>query len=103
MDTKELQFIKEQLLQRKKKVSDEISATMKELEEIGTYEIEDLENLAQIKNLNNSNKALLQKLQNKLKQIIKAHRKIDEGTYGICKDGSEIPVESLKADPLYEC
>ncbi len=104
MDKNELHSIKEQLLKRKQKVTEEIATLTNELEEMGTYEnIEDIEDLAQLETLNDSDKALLTKLQKELKQIIKALRKIDEGTYGECEDGSEIPIEKLKADPLYEC
>jgi DnaK suppressor protein len=92
------------LSERKERVEADINALLEELEEIGTYEnIDDMEDLAQLEQLNDSDKALLQKLLDEKKAIQKALLKIKEGTYGKCSDGTEIPFEKLKADPLYEC
>ena len=92
------------LSERKKRVEADINALLEELEEIGTYEnIDDLEDLAQLETLNDTDKALLQKLLDEKKAIQKALLKIKEGSYGKCSDGSEVPFEKLKADPLYEC
>ncbi len=89
---------------RKEKVEADIAALLEELEEIGTFEnIDDMEDLAQLKTLNDNNKALLQRLLEEKKAIQKAIVKIKEGSYGKCEDGSEVPFEKLKADPLYEC
>ena len=77
---------------------------LKELDELITYDaLDDIQDLAQIETIEDSDKALLAHLIMEKKAIEKALKKIEEGTYGKCKDGTEIPIEKLEADPLYEC
>ncbi len=104
MSPEQLQKFEEILRNRLEKVQEDIDNLLEELEEIGTYEnVEDIEDLAQLESLNDSDKALLRRLLEEKRQILKALKKIKEGTYGKCEDGFEIPLEKLKADPLYEC
>lgn len=104
MEKEKLHHFEEILQERLKKVETEIEALLNELEIVGTYEnIDDIEDLAQIETINDNDKALLKKLLEEKKQIQRALKKIKNGSYGICSDGSEIPLEKLEADPLYEC
>ncbi|GEM_PF-3314376 len=104
MTPAQLRKFEEILQNRLKKVQEDIDSLLEELEEVGTYEnIDDIEDLAQLETINDSDKALLQRLLEEKRQILKALRKIREGSYGKCEDGSEIPIEKLEADPLYEC
>ncbi len=100
----ELEKFKKILENRLKKVEDDIKMLLSELEELAIYDsIDDIEDLAELETINDSNKALLQKLLEERKAIKKALAKIKNGTYGRCADGSPIPEEKLEADPLYEC
>ena len=104
MTPAQLRKFEEILQNRLEKVQEDIDSLLEELEEVGTYEnIDDIEDLAQLETINDSDKALLQRLLEEKRQILKALRKIREGSYGKCEDGSEIPIEKLEADPLYEC
>ncbi len=104
MSPEQLQNFEKILRNRLQKVQSDIEALLEELEEIGTYEnIEDIEDLAQLESLNDNDKALLQRFLEEKRQILKALKKIQEGSYGKCQDGSQIPIEKLEADPLYEC
>ncbi len=101
IDTQKFEKI---LKERLAKVESDIAMLLNELEEIATYEnIDDIEDLAELKTINDSNKALLQRLLQEKKAIKKALAKIKNGTYGKCADGSEIPEETLEANPLHEC
>ena len=101
IDTKKFEMI---LNDRLSKVEQEITMLLNELEEIATYEnIDDIEDLAELETINDSDKALLQKLLQEKKSIKKALAKIKDGTYGKCADGSEIPEKILEANPLHEC
>ncbi len=100
----ELEKFKKILENRLKKVEDEIKMILSELEELATYDsIDDIEDLAELETINDSNKALLQRLLQEKKAIKKALAKIKDGSYGKCADGSEIPQEILEANPLHEC
>ncbi len=104
MSPEQLQKFEEILRNRLEKVQEDIDSLLEELEEIGTYEnVEDIEDLAQLETINDSDKALLQRLLEEKRQILKALKKIKDGSYGKCADGSKIPIEKLEADPLYEC
>ncbi len=104
MTKEQLEKFKQILEERLKKVEDDIQTLLNELEEIGTFEnVDDIEDLAQLETLNDSDKALLQKLLQERRLILKNLRKIKEGTYGKCENGTPIPLEKLEADPLYEC
>ncbi|BCD62445.1 DnaK suppressor protein [Nitratiruptor sp. YY08-26] len=104
MNQNELLEIKTALENRLEKVESDINMLCNELEEIATYEnIDDIEDLAELETLNDSDKALLKRLMEEKKQIKKALAKIERGEYGKCSDGSEIPIEILKANPLHEC
>ncbi|BCD60206.1 MULTISPECIES: TraR/DksA family transcriptional regulator [unclassified Nitratiruptor] len=104
MTQEQLEHFKKILQERLDRVQKEIDALLNELEEVGTFEnIDDIEDLAQLETINDTDKALLQKLNEEKKQILSALRKIENGTYGQCSDGSTIPLEKLEADPLYEC
>ncbi|BAF70186.1 TraR/DksA family transcriptional regulator [Nitratiruptor sp. SB155-2] len=104
MTQEQLEHFKKILQERLVQVQKDIDALLNELEEIGTFEnVDDIEDLAQLETINDTDKALLQKLNEEKKQILRALRKIKNGTYGQCSDGSAIPLEKLEADPLYEC
>ena len=104
MTTQQLHEIEKILQEREKKVKADIEALLNELEEIGTFEnVDDIEDLAQLETLNDTDRALLERMQDELSQIRKALLAIKKGEYGKCEDGSEIPFEKLKADPLYRC
>ncbi len=99
-----LEKFKKILENRLKKVEEEIKIIFNELEEMATYDsIDDIEDLAELETINDSNKALLQRLLQEKKAIKKALAKIKDGSYGKCADGSEIPQEILEANPLHEC
>ena len=98
------QKYKKLLEERLAKVESDIAMLLNELEEVGTYEnVDDIEDLAELETINDSDKALLQRLLQEKKAIKKALAKIKNGTYGKCADGSEIPEEILEANPLHEC
>ncbi len=104
MEKKILEEFKKILQERLQKVESDIEMLLNELEEVATYEnIDDIEDLAELETINDSDKALLQRLLQERKQIKKALAKIERGEYGRCSDGSEIPLEVLKANPLHEC
>ena len=104
MTQEQLQKFKEILQQRLQKVEDDIQTLLNELEEIGTFEnVDDITDLVELREINDSDKALLQKLFDEKKAIQKALKKIEAGTYGKCENGEEIAIEKLEADPLYEC
>lgn len=104
MTQEQLQRFQDILQQRLQKVEDDLQTLLNELEEIATFEnIDDITDLAQLEGLNDSDKALIQKLLEEKKAIQKALKKIEAGTYGKCENGEEIALEKLEADPLYEC
>ncbi|BCD68274.1 hypothetical protein [Nitratiruptor sp. YY09-18] len=104
MQETQLQKFKNLLEQRLEKIESEIKNLQNELEELANYDsIDDLEDLSVIENINDDDKALLQKLLYERKSVKKALKKIETGEYGKCSDGSEIPLEVLEANPLHEC
>ncbi len=104
MQQEKMKHFEKILQERLAKVQEDIDALLNELEMIGTYEnVEDIEDLAQLETINEADKALLQRLVQEKEQIKRALKRIEDGSYGKCSDGSEIPLEKLEADPLYEC
>ena len=104
MQQEKMKHFEKILQERLAKVQEDIDILMNELEMIGTYEnVEDIEDLAQLETINDSDKAILQRLLEEKKEIQRALKRIENGSYGRCSDGSEIPLEKLEADPLYEC
>ncbi len=104
MRSEDLAKFKSALTMQLEKVERDIEAIMDELEQVATYEnIDDIEDLAQLATINDTDKVLLERLVDERKRIKEALRKIETGEYGKCKDGTPIPLEKLQADPLYEC
>lgn len=48
------------------------------------------------------NTAILRELEIRMININKALERIESGAYGICKEGDEIPIERLEANPAAE-
>lgn len=73
-----------------------------ELREVGSDDtMNDMEDLASLRTLNDSDHTLLDKQEEELKEIYHALAKIKDGTYGICEKTSKpIPVERLRANPI---
>ena len=104
MTQSQLQKFETILNQRLQTIQSEIDTLLNELEEIGTYEnVEDIEDLAQLETLNDNDRALLARLLEEKRAILQALKRIKDGTYGKCQDGTPISLEKLEADPLYEC
>ncbi|WP_200762242.1 TraR/DksA family transcriptional regulator [Nitrosophilus alvini] len=104
MTKEQLNEFKEILEKRKAQVEKEIENLRNELESfIAEDAIDDMEDMAQLENLDMDDVALLKRLEEELVQIKKALVRIENGTFGKCKDGTELPIEKLKANPLAEC
>ena len=73
-----------------------------ELDAVGSEdEIDDIEDLASLKSINEKDNKILQEQEFELKETLHALAKIKNGTYGICeKTGRKIPVERLEANPI---
>ena len=93
------------LNERLKHTQDNIKRLNEELSEVGGDDtMNDMEDLASLRTLNDSDNTLLDKQEEELKEIYHALAKIKNGTYGICEKTSKpIPVERLKANPIARC
>ena len=104
MTQEQLNEFKEILEKRKQKVKKELQSLKDEMESlIADDAIDDMEDMANLENLDKDDQALIKKLEEELKDINEALLKIKNKTFGKCLDGSEIPIEKLYADPLYKC
>jgi len=100
----QLKEFEEILRNRFQKLQAHIQTFLQELDEIEALDgIEDINELEGVENLAQSDREFLEKLLQQKKLLLLALEKIQNGTYGYCKDGKEIAIEILKQDPLYEC
>jgi RNA polymerase-binding transcription factor DksA len=100
-DDLDLNYFKERLLKEKERLEKEIAAINEELNLIAAEdEIDDVEDLAELKMDNDRDHAALQALKQELKDVKDALKKIAEGTYGFDeKTGEPIPKARLEAYP----
>ena len=100
-DDLDLDYFKEVLLKEKARLEKEIADVEQELNLIAAEdEIDDVEDLADLKMDNDRDHAVLDALKSELKDVEDALRKIAEGTYGYDeKTGKPIPKERLMAYP----
>ncbi|WP_281950998.1 TraR/DksA family transcriptional regulator [Nitrosophilus kaiyonis] len=104
MTQEQLNEFKEILEKRKKEVENELKNIRAEVESmIGDDAIDDMEDMAVLENTDKDNQAIIKRLEDELKDINEALLKIKQGTYGKCKDGSEISIDILYANPLHKC
>ena len=100
-DDLDLDYFREKLLKEKERLEKEISEIRQELDIIAAEdEIDDVEDLAELKMDNDRDHAALQALEQELKDVEDALKKIAEGTYGFDeKTGEPIPKARLEAYP----
>lgn len=100
-DDLDLNYFREKLLKEKERLEKEISEIRQELDIIAAEdEIDDVEDLAELKMDNDRDHAALQALEQELKDVEDALKKIAEGTYGFDeKTGEAIPKARLEAYP----
>ncbi len=100
-DDLDLDYFKEVLLKEKARLEKEIAEVEQELNLIAAEdEIDDVEDLADLKMDNDRDHAVLDALKSELKDVEDALKKIAEGTYGYDeKTGKPIPKERLMAYP----
>ncbi len=96
-----LDFFKKKLEDEKTRIMKNIEAINDELATISAEdEIDDIEDLAELKVDNDRDKEVLRILLQELKDVKDALRKIEEGRYGIDeKTGKPIPLNRLLANP----
>ena len=97
----DLDYFKDLLLKEKARLEAEIAQVQKELEDIAsTDSIDDAEDMAELAVDNDRDRSVLERLQQELKDVEDALKKIAEGTYGFDeKTGEPIPKERLEAYP----
>ncbi len=100
-DDLDLDYFKEVLLKEKARLEKEIADVEQELNLIAAEdEIDDVEDLADLKMDNDRDHSVLDALKSELKDVEDALRKIAEGTYGYDeKTGKPITKERLMAYP----
>ena len=96
-----LEFFKQKLEAERERILKNIEAINEELATIAAEdEIDDIEDMAELKADNDRDKATLKILMQELKDVNDALRKIAEGTYGIDEEtGKPIPINRLLANP----
>ena len=96
-----LEFFKKRLEAERERILKNIEAINEELATIAAEdEIDDIEDMAELKADNDRDKATLKILMQELKDVNDALRKIAEGTYGIDEEtGKPIPINRLLANP----
>ena len=97
----DLDFFKEKLLEEKARILKNIEAISDELATISAEdEIDDIEDLAELKIDNDRDKEVLRILMQQLRDVNDALKKIETGRYGIDEaTGKPIPKERLMANP----
>jgi DnaK suppressor protein len=97
----DLDFFKEKLLEEKPRILKNIEAISDELATISAEdEIDDIEDLAELKIDNDRDKEVLRILMQQLRDVNDALKKIETGRYGIDEaTGQPIPKERLMANP----
>ncbi|BAF72402.1 TraR/DksA family transcriptional regulator [Sulfurovum sp. NBC37-1] len=90
------------LKEREAQLEENIAQLKSELDIVGSDDgINDVEDLASLKNISSKDNTLLKRQEDELKETQHALTKIKNGTYGICeKTGKSIPVERLEANPI---
>lgn len=105
MDQQNLQQLKQQLLQDKERATEMIRSYQSETDFIATQEVNSYDqqhpgDFGTELDERTKDIALREHMKEELREIERALRKIDEGTYGICeRTGQPIPLERLKAMP----
>jgi DnaK suppressor protein len=101
MPTLNLEYFKKRLLEERERILKNIEAINAELAAIAAEdEIDDIEDMAELKVDNDRDREVLRILTNELKDVNDALRKIEEGRYGIDeKTGKPIPLNRLMANP----
>ncbi len=96
-----LDFFRKKLEEEKARILKNIEAISDELATISAEdEIDDIEDLAELKIDNDRDKEVLRILLQELKDVRDALRKIDEGKYGIDEETDKpIPLNRLLANP----
>ena len=96
-----LDFFRKKLLEEKERIIRNIGAISDELATISAEdEIDDIEDLTELKIENDRDKEVLRVLMQELKDVNDALRKIEEGRYGIDEEtGKPIPMNRLLAHP----
>ena len=91
-------ILKERIVQ----LEENIAQLKSELDVIGSDDgINDVEDLASLKNISSKDNTLLKRQEDELKETIHALAKIKNDTYGICeKTGKRIPVKRLEVNPI---
>ncbi len=97
----DLEFFKKRLLEERERILKNIEAISDELATISAEdEIDDIEDMAELKIDNDRDKEVLRILLQQLKDVNDALKKIETGTYGIDEEtGKPIPEERLRANP----
>lgn len=105
-DASFLEGMKKRLLEEKLSLEADLSRFARPAEGEGNYEtIEedlgtDMDDSATETEINDNNRSVEVSLESRLKDVLDALEKIENGTYGICeKTGMEIPRERLEALP----
>ena len=101
MEQLDLDFFKKRLEAERERILKNIEAINDELAVIAAEdEIDDIEDMTELKVENDRDKAALKILMQELKDVNDALRKIAEGIYGIDEEsGKPIPVDRLMANP----
>ena len=101
MATLNLEHFKKRLESERERILKNIEALNAELAAIAAEdEIDDIEDMAELKVDNDRDKEVLRILMQELKDVNDALRKIEEGRYGIDeKTGQPIPINRLLANP----
>ncbi|WP_457597225.1 TraR/DksA family transcriptional regulator [Hydrogenimonas sp.] len=101
MPTLNLDYFKKRLEEERARIVKNIEAINAEMAAIAEEgEIEDLEDMAELKVDNDRDKALLRVLAAELKDVNDALKRIAEGRYGIDEESGEpIPINRLLANP----
>ena len=90
-------ILKEKAIQ----LEENIAQLKMELDAVGSDDgINDIEDLASLKNISQKDNTILEQQENELKETLRALAKIKNGTYGVCeKSAKPIPVERLEVMP----
>lgn len=85
-----------------KHTQNNIEGLNEELSDVGSDDtMNDMEDVASLRTLNDSDHTLLDRQEAEQKEIYHALSKIKNGTYGICEKTSKpIPAERLRANPI---
>jgi len=90
------------LKERVAQIEESIAQLKAELDVVARDDgINDVEDLASLKNMSAKDNTLLERQEEELKEALHALSKIKNGTYGICgKTAKPIPLERLEANPI---